>query len=47
MRTARYHVDPLAEPGRRSFRRRRELPSIEVPAYPAGPRPLPGDARKS
>jgi hypothetical protein len=46
-RTARYHVDPLAEPGRRSFRRRRELPWIEVPAFPAGPRPLPGDAPKS
>ena len=45
--TARHHIDPLADPGRRSFRRRREPPSIEVPAYPSGPRPLPGTARKA
>lgn len=45
--TARHHIDPLADPGRRSFRRRQEPPWIEVPAYPSGPRPLPGSARKS
>ena len=44
--TARHHIDPFADPGRRSFRRRREPPWIEVPAYPASPRPLPGSARK-
>lgn len=44
---ARYHLDPLAEPERRRFRRRPpERPFIEVPARPAGPRPLPGSARR-
>jgi hypothetical protein len=40
-RVARYHVDPLAEPEKRRFGRRRELPSIEVPAGAPQPRPLP------
>jgi hypothetical protein len=34
VRTARYHVDPFAEPERARFGRRREVPSIEVPAKP-------------
>jgi hypothetical protein len=40
---ARYNLDPLAEEPRRRFgRRREEVPTIEVPARPAGPRVLPG-----
>jgi outer membrane biosynthesis protein TonB len=41
-RVARYHIDPLAEPERRRFRKPRELPALEVPARPTRPRPLPG-----
>lgn len=47
-RLARYHPDPLAEPERRRFRRRGPEPAfIEVPARPAGPRALPGAARRA
>jgi hypothetical protein len=43
VRLARYHVDPFAEPERRRFGRRGEVPAaLEVPARPAGVRPLPG-----
>ena len=42
---ARYHLDPLAEPERRRFRRRVVDDAIEVPARPSGPRPLPPWAR--
>jgi hypothetical protein len=45
-RIARYHVDPFAEPERRRFGRRAELPALEVPARPTGPRALPGAARE-
>ena len=46
VRTARWTIDPLAEPApRRRFRRRRtETASVEVPARPEGPRLLPGRA---
>ncbi len=44
--TARYHLDPLAEPERRRFRRRGVDDAIEVPARPSGPRPLPAWARE-
>lgn len=47
-RLARYHPDPLAEPEHRRFRRRGPEPAfIEVPARPAGPRALPGAARRA
>jgi hypothetical protein len=44
VRRALYHVDPLAEPGRRRFGRRVELPALQVPERPVGLRPLPGGA---
>ncbi len=37
-RMARYHVDPFAEDEHGRFGRRREVPSIEVPAKPPRPR---------
>jgi len=46
-RLARHHLDPLAEPQRRRFRRRGlDSTFVEVPARPVGPRPLPGAARR-
>jgi hypothetical protein len=44
VRLARYHVDPFAEPERRRFGRRGEVPALEVPARPSGVRPLPRNA---
>lgn len=47
---ARYTLDPLAEPPpkRRFARRRDEQPgTVEVPARPSGPRPLPGQSTRS
>jgi hypothetical protein len=41
VRLVRYHVDPFAEPERRRFGRSSEMPALEVPARPAGVRPLP------
>jgi hypothetical protein len=41
---ALYHVDPFAEPERRRFGRRGEVPALEVPARPTGVRALPGTA---
>jgi hypothetical protein len=48
VRTARWSIDPLAEPEpRRRFRRRRsESAAIEVPARPEGVRQLPGRGRQ-
>lgn len=49
VRTARYRLDPLAEPQpRRRFRRggHEEPEAIEVPARPAGVRGLPGRANR-
>jgi hypothetical protein len=49
-RVARYTLDPLAEPeARRRFRRRPDaaVETVEVPARPSRPRPLPGAAGRS
>jgi hypothetical protein len=42
VRTARYHVDPFAEPERGRFGRRVEQPSVAVPAKPPRPAKEPG-----
>jgi hypothetical protein len=44
VKLARYHVDPFAEPERRRFGRREEVPALDVPARPNGVRPLPRNA---